>query len=129
MGEIEENGRKMGEEWEKKPIFHGPISPFFRRSKTFPTVNNQVTALTDGKLGNFSIPRHSAPQRLVRMAVKQSSRARRGFMSLRHRGLATNALGCTALRTVRKAPVGLHFVVHTIRPFRWEWHGQTEGML
>ena len=35
---VEENGTKMGQKWEEIPIFHSPIAPFSRRSKTFPTV-------------------------------------------------------------------------------------------
>ena len=59
----EENGRKY-------PFFTVPFPLFFLGLKIFNTVplcKNQLTALTDGNLGNFATPRRSPPQRLVWM--------------------------------------------------------------
>ena len=66
--------RKMGGTWEKngtkQSFFAVPFSPFFPGSKMFPTipfVKNQLTALTDRKVGIFATHRHSAPRRPVQM--------------------------------------------------------------
>ena len=54
MGRMgEEKWRKWGE-WDEVPIFHSPIFPIFPGVEDLPhssLCKNQVTALTDGKLG------------------------------------------------------------------------------
>ena len=64
----------MGAKWEKNgtkyPFFTVPFFVFLRRSKILPTVpfvKEQLTALTEGKLGNFATHGYSPPRPLVRM--------------------------------------------------------------
>ena len=47
--------------------FLRPPPPLLKIFPTFPLVKNQLTALTDGKMGFFSTHRHSPQRRLVRI--------------------------------------------------------------
>ena len=74
--------RKMGRKWDKKPIFHSPISRNLREVEDpshSSLCKNQLTTLTDGKRGIFGNHQHSPPRRLVRMLApgppRTSSRA------------------------------------------------------
>ena len=72
---VEENGTKMtkmGEKWDKIPIFHTPIPPLlFRRSKIFPPVAFVKSAhrTQRRKIGIFVTHRLSPPRRLVRIVA------------------------------------------------------------
>ena len=62
--------RKMGEKWDEIPIFHSPIFLIFPEVEELPHNSlhkNQLTALTDGKMGFCATRRHSPPERLVQM--------------------------------------------------------------
>ena len=53
---------KMGEKWDEIPTFHSPISPIFLEVDGVPhnsLCENQLTALTDGKMDIFATHRHS----------------------------------------------------------------------
>ena len=75
--EVGQKGRKWEKTGTKYPFFTVPFSPFSRRSKSFPTVSfvkkNQLTALTDGKVGIFATHGHSPPRRLVRMPGRKGN--------------------------------------------------------
>ena len=67
-GKWEENGRKMGENTHLSPIF--PFTPFFWRSKVFPTipfVNTSSPHSMTEKWESFATHRHSPPRWPVRM--------------------------------------------------------------
>ena len=53
----------------KYPLFTVPFFLFFGGQRSFHSslCKNQLTALTDGKMGSFAAHQHSPPRRLVRM--------------------------------------------------------------
>ena len=61
---VEENGMKMGGKWDEIPIFHRSVLPILPEAEDLPhpsLCENQVTALTNGKMVFFATHRHPPP--------------------------------------------------------------------
>ena len=66
----DKNGTKVGDRWDRTPIFSKSHFPIFLEVEDPPyssLCKNQLTALTDEKMGIFATHRISPPRRLVRM--------------------------------------------------------------
>ena len=120
--------------WEKNgtkcPFFTVPYSPFFSSSKIFttvPFVKNQVTALTDGRMGNL------APHRLTTTAISADARERYHGIPRKTplRRVQTDAIAGPHLRCRRRRlrhPLALQVSVSLPEdPLEGQWTVQQEA--